>query len=203
MTADAWVAVDLGAQSGRVMLGGYTADGLDLTEVHRFANTPVRIDGIWCWDAERLFDDTVAGLAAAMRIANERGLRVQGIAVDSWGVDYGLIDAEGRLAAPVRHYRSATAEVMEAARSSAPADWAYARAGIVELPINTAFQLHRDVSLGLLDGDVTALLIPDLWTFWLCGARGAMGNQRQQERGAGLKYGAAFRGRGRYRFGLK
>lgn len=173
MTADAWVAVDLGAQSGRVMLGVYTADGLDLTEVHRFANTPVRIDGIWCWDAERLFDDTLAGLAAAMRIANERGLRVQGIAVDSWGVDYGLIDAEGRLAAPVRHYRSATAEVMEAARSSAPADWAYARAGIVELPINTAFQLHRDASLRLLDGDVTALLIPDLWTFWLCGARGA------------------------------
>lgn len=173
MTSDAFIAVDLGAQSGRVMLGTFTAEAFDLAEVHRFANTPVEIDGTWCWDAVRLFDDTLDGIASALRIADEQARRVRGIAVDSWGVDYGLIRPDGALAAPVRHYRSATAEDMQRALGAAPSQWAYARTGIVELPINTAFQLHRDAMLGLLDDDVMALLIPDLWTFWLCGARGA------------------------------
>lgn len=173
MTSDAFIAVDLGAQSGRVMLGTFTPGGFDLAEAHRFANTPIEVDGTWCWDTERLFDDTLTGIAAAVRAADSAGARVHGIAVDSWGVDYGLVDADGRLAAPVRHYRAADADTMMRAQRTAPSDWAYARAGIVELPINTAFQLHRDAELGLLDGEVTALLIPDLWTFWLCGARGA------------------------------
>lgn len=173
MTFDAFIAVDLGAQSGRVMLGVFTSDGVDLTEVHRFANSPIEVDGIWCWDIERLFDDTLTGIGNALRAAQATGARVQGIAVDSWGVDYGLVDAAGQLAAPVRHYRAADAETMAHAQGGAPSAWAYARTGIVELPINTAFQLHRDARLGLLEADVTALLIPDLWTFWLCGTRGA------------------------------
>ena len=173
MTPDAFIAVDLGAQSGRVMLGVFAPSGFDLTEVHRFANAPVEVDGAWCWDAERLFDDTLLGIAAAVRASSARGARVRGIAVDSWGVDYGLVTPHGALAAPVRHYRAADVATMERARLSAPSDWAYARTGIVELPINTAFQLHRDAGLGLLAGEVTALLIPDLWTRWLCGVPAA------------------------------
>ena len=173
MTPDAFIAVDLGAQSGRVMLGVFAPAGFDLTEVHRFANAPVEVGGAWCWDAERLFDDTLLGIAAAVRASSARGARVRGIAVDSWGVDYGLVTPHGALAAPVRHYRAADVATMERARLSAPSDWAYARTGIVELPINTAFQLHRDTGHGLLAGEVTALLIPDLWTFWMCGAPGA------------------------------
>jgi rhamnulokinase len=168
-----FVAVDLGGQSGRVVLGTFSAGGLTVDEVHRFANIPVLRDDVLCWDAERLFEETIAGIARALPLADSRGVRVEGIAVDSWGVDYGLVDAHGELVAPVRHHRAAEQRFVEAAGERVPATEAYARTGIMGLAINTSFQLIRDAGLGLLDGHPTALLTPDLWTYWLTGRRAA------------------------------
>ena len=99
MTASrSFAAVDLGAQSGRVVLGTFTPDGLALDEVHRFANEPITVSGTLCWDTSGLFDQTLIGIARACSLAGFRGGRIEGISVDSWGVDYGLVDAGGSLA---------------------------------------------------------------------------------------------------------
>src|SRR5690242_11011257 len=96
------VAVDLGATSGRVMLGRVGADRLDLTEVHRFGNEPVHLPGpggegaSLHWDVVGLFRDVVAGLRAVRRHLTD-GEQVAGIGIDSWAVDYGLLDARGEL----------------------------------------------------------------------------------------------------------
>ena len=86
-------AVDVGAQSGRVGVGRFDGERLTLTEVHRFPNTAVRAGGTLYWDILRLFNEVLDGLRAAGREAG----RVDALAVDSWGVDFGLIDRKGRL----------------------------------------------------------------------------------------------------------
>ncbi|MBK9738331.1 MAG: rhamnulokinase [Actinobacteria bacterium] len=168
-----FVAVDLGGQSGRVVLGTFTADGFRLDEVRRFANLPVLIDGVLCWDAEALFGDTIEGIREALLRAAALESEVAGIAVDSWGVDYGLVDDGGGLVSPVRHYRASESRFVAWAGERVSSAEAFSRTGIAEMPINTCFQLIRDAQGGLLAGRPTALLTPDLWTFWLTGTRGA------------------------------
>lgn len=170
---DAFIAIDLGAQSGRVMLGVLTDDAFALHEAHRFANEPKTVDGVLCWDTESLLEQTFDGLREAVRMAAGLQATVRGIAVDSWGVDYALVGPDGSLAAPMRHYRAASPADMESAALLVDPSSAYARTGIVELPINTCFQLHRDARAGLLDGPVQALLVPDFWVYRLTGVRSA------------------------------
>lgn len=168
-----FIAVDLGAQSGRVVLGTFTPGGLDLDEVHRFPNEPVTINGILCWDTDDLFEQTLAGIAHAIGQVATQGGRVEGISVDSWGVDYGLIDAGGALVLPVRNYRASDPAIVAIASERVSAAEAYARTGVTEMAINTCFQLIRDARAGLLAGSPTLLLTPDLWTYWLTGTLGA------------------------------
>lgn len=168
-----FAAVDLGASSGRVMLGCFDDSGFTLDEVHRFVNAPIDVDGVRCWDTDYLFDQTLLGLRNAVAAAAERGGALDGIAVDSWGVDYGIVDEHNRLTAPARHYRAAQESYVEWARERVPSMEAYRRSGIIELPMNTCFQLMRDVQHGLLVDGVTVLLTPDLWTAWLTGEHGA------------------------------
>ena len=89
-----YIAVDLGAESGRVMLGTVSDSRLDLEEIHRFGNGPVEQDGSLRWAFGKLFSDIKDGIAKAVKSADGQ---VCGIAVDSWGVDFGLIDADGKL----------------------------------------------------------------------------------------------------------
>ena len=96
-------AVDLGAQSGRVALGRFDGERLSVSEVHRFPNIPVRTRGTLQWDILRLYQDVLEGLRAAGRAAS----RVDSIAVDSWAVDFGLLDRAGRLLGNPVHYRDA------------------------------------------------------------------------------------------------
>ena len=168
-----FIAVDLGAQSGRVVLGTFTADGLTLDEVHRFANEPVTVSGTLCWDTDELFEQSLVGIARAVGQVAARGGRVEGISVDSWGVDYGLVDEGGALVAPVRHYRASDPALVSIAHERVGAAEAYARTGVTEMAINTCFQLMRDARAGLLAGRPTMLLTPDLWTYWLTGSVGA------------------------------
>ena len=168
-----FAAVDLGASSGRVMLGCFDDSGFTLEEAHRFVNAPIDVDGVRCWDTDYLFDQTLLGLQKAVTAAEERAGTLDGIAVDSWGVDYGIVDEHNRLTAPARHYRAAQESYVKWARERVPPMEAYRRSGIIELPMNTCFQLMRDVEQGLLVDGVTVLLTPDLWTAWLTGERGA------------------------------
>ncbi len=168
-----FIAVDLGAQSGRVVLGTFTQGGLDIDEVHRFPNEPVTIAGILCWDTDELFEQTLAGIARAIGQVVARGGRVKGISVDSWGVDYGLIDEGGALVHPVRNYRASDPALVAIATERVSTAEAYARTGVTEMAINTCFQLIRDARAGLLAGSPSMLLTPDLWTYWLTGTIGA------------------------------
>ncbi len=168
-----FVAVDLGAQSGRVVLGTFTPAGLTLVEVHRFSNEPITVAGTLCWDTDGLFEQTLIGIARACSLAGSRGAHVEGISVDSWGVDYGLVDASGSLVSPVRHYRASDPAIVPIANERVGTAEAYLRTGITEMAINTCFQLIRDTRAGLLASDTTMLLTPDLWTAWLTGSFGA------------------------------
>jgi rhamnulokinase len=172
-----FAAVDLGGQSGRVVLGRVHRDRLRYREVHRFANVPREVpadDGPrWHWDTRALWEETLEGLAAAVRGAAALGDRLAGIGVDSWGVDYGLVSQAGELVGPAVHHRSASADLVARADALVPAAQAWARTGIEKAPMNTSGRLAADARAGLLAPGVSALLTPDLFTFWLTGARGA------------------------------
>jgi rhamnulokinase len=172
-----FAAVDLGGQSGRVVLGRVHRDRLRYREVHRFANVPLEVStdhgARWHWDTGALWEQTLDGLAAAVAAAAALGDRLAGIGVDSWGVDYGLVSAAGDLIGPVTHHRSASGELVTAADALVPPAEAWARTGIEKAPMNTSGRLAADARAGLLAPGVTALLTPDLFTCWLTGARGA------------------------------
>jgi rhamnulokinase len=161
-------AVDLGAQSGRVAVGSLDGARLTVEEVHRFPNVPIRTDGTLYWDAPRLRADVLDGLRAAGRVG-----RVASVAVDSWAVDFGLVDRHGGLLRNPVHYRDGRrAAAVDAVFERVPARELYERTGIQLLPINTIFELS---ALAVADDPALAaahriLLVPDLFHHWLCGS---------------------------------
>jgi rhamnulokinase len=165
----AFAAVDLGAQSGRVAVGRFDGERLSVEEVHRFPNVPVRVRGTLHWDALRLYGDVLDGLRAAAASAE-----VASVAVDSWGVDFGLLDRAGRLVQNPVHYRdSRRAAAVETVYGKVGARTLYDRTGIQLMPINTVFELaamaaEPDPVLVAAD---RLLLIPDLFHHWLCGSK--------------------------------
>lgn len=158
-------AVDLGATSGRVLLGYVGHDELRLTDVARFKNSPVRtLDGLH-WSILELYRDVVEGLAAAVR----QEPQLAGIGIDSWAIDYGLM-RDGRLVgAPYSHRDERNIPAVEAAHALVPADELYRRNGLQHLPFNTVFQLTADRLAGTLEVADQFLLIPDLIAYWLTG----------------------------------
>ncbi|MEV4508881.1 rhamnulokinase family protein [Dactylosporangium sp. NPDC049525] len=160
-----FAAVDLGASSGRVMVGDVADGQVRLAEVARFANTPVRVRGTLHWDILALYQGILDGL----RVAGRDGA-VDSVGVDSWAVDYGLLDGDDRLLGNPVHYRDArTATVV----SPVPAAALYAATGIANQPFNTVYQLLAAADTAQLAAARTLLLIPDLITFWLSGTAGA------------------------------
>ena len=157
-------AVDLGASSGRVMVGEVGPDQLTLQEAHRFANHPVRAGGTWHWDILGLYREVLEGL--------RRAGPVESIGIDSWAVDYGLLDASGALLDnPVCYRDSRTEGVMERVLKLVSAEEQYAITGLQQLPFNTVYQLIAD-SAAMYDAK-NMLMIPDLLGYWLTGAIGA------------------------------
>lgn len=160
-------AVDLGASSGRVVRAQVgEATGLELTEVHRFGNGPVRVRATLHWDVVCLHREILAGLREAGH--------VDGIGVDTWAVDYGLLDADGALlGTPVHHRDDRTAGVAERVHRTVPAAELYARTGLQELPFTSIYQLVAAAGSAQLAAARQLLLVPDLLTYWLTGERGA------------------------------
>jgi len=158
-------AVDLGATSGRVILGHVSANELSIRPVARFPNTPVRtIDGLH-WNILELYRSVIAGLGAAVR--EESGIASVGI--DSWAVDYALL-RNGRMLGVPYHYRDdrnhpAVTTVHELV---SPAEL-YAANGLQHLPFNSVYQLEADRAAGTLEVADSLLLIPDLLAYWMTG----------------------------------
>lgn len=163
-------AIDLGASSGRVMLGCVGDGALEVTEVSRFANLPVRTNGVLHWDVLRLHRGVLEGLRAAGTQVD----RLDSIGIDSWAVDYGLLDEDGVLLGNPVHYRDPrTAGVMQGVLGRVSAAELYGITGLQQLPFNTAYQLVSALGSAQLQAAHTMLLIPDLLSYWLTGEIGA------------------------------
>lgn len=164
----AFAAVDLGASSGRVIVGTVADERVTLHEVNRFPNGPVRVGGSLHWDVLGLYRGILDGLRAATR---EAGV-LDGIGIDSWAVDYGLLDADGALLGTPFHYRDARTDgVPSTVFATIPAAELYARTGLQVQPFNTVFQLVAAQGTAALAAARQLLLIPDLLGYWLTGER--------------------------------
>ena len=160
-----YLAIDLGAESGRVMLGTLDGAKISLEELHRFPNTPVKADGALTWNITALFDEVKAGL----RLAAARRLPIASLSTDSWGVDYMLFDGAGELMEPTFHYRDArTARGVEVAKSRVDWKMIFDETGIQFMPLNTLFQLAAE-SPERLGRAAQMLTIADAFNFLLCG----------------------------------
>ncbi|GAA1782624.1 rhamnulokinase family protein [Luedemannella flava] len=159
----AYVAVDLGASSGRVIVGAVDGNRVELTEVHRFANEPVELPDGLHWDVLGLYKEVLAGLRAA------EPHRPRSAGIDSWAVDYGLLDAGGALLGLPYHYRDR--RTGDRVDPLDPAEM-YRRTGLAQQPFNTLYQLRADdpARLAAAGG---MLMLPDLFAYWLTGERGA------------------------------
>jgi rhamnulokinase len=164
-----YIAVDLGAESGRIMLGSVSADKLDLTEIHRFGNGPIEVNGSLHWDFEKLLSEIKTGISKAVK---QTGGEIEGIGVDSWGVDYGLVGADGRLIDRPYHYRdSRTNGMMEKAFELMGKKQIYENTGIQFVQLNTLYQL---LARRLSDPETLAkaknlIFMADLVSYNLCG----------------------------------
>ncbi|MGY3381257.1 rhamnulokinase [Arthrobacter sp. TE12231] len=163
-----FAAVDIGASSGRVILGHVIEGRAELETVHRFPNGVKELDGGLRWDFDALFAEVLTGLAAAATAAAARGESIASIGIDTWAVDYGLVNAAGDLVAAPFSYRDdrSRAAVARVHQLLDPARL-YATTGLQFLPFNTIYQLATEAHL---DG-LQALLIPDLIGFLLTGQR--------------------------------
>jgi rhamnulokinase len=160
-----FAAVDLGASSGRVMVGRVGPSTLELTAAHRFANEPVRAGGTLHWDILALHRGMLDGLRNAGP--------VDGIGIDSWAVDYGLLDASGALLGNPVHYRDTRTDgVPERVAALVGDDRLYEITGLQKLPFNTAYQLVAARDTPQYQAARTLLMIPDLLAYWLTGEIG-------------------------------
>ncbi|MEV6170642.1 rhamnulokinase family protein [Streptomyces sp. NPDC051954] len=160
-----YAAVDLGASSGRVMVGRVGPGSLELGEAHRFPNRPVRVPEGLRWDILSLYAGVLDGLRAAGQ--------VDSVGIDSWAVDYGLLDADGALLGNPVHYRDPRTEgIAEKVWATVPAPELYAATGLQYAPFNTLYQLVAARSAEQLAHAKRLLLVPDLVSYWLTGEQG-------------------------------
>jgi len=167
---DLYIAVDLGAGSGRVFLAGTSAGKLLLEEIRRFHYPPAEQDGHLRWDVLRIFDEIKTGARSAGERARVLGSGVTSIGVDSWGVDYGLIDGAGNLIEqPICYRDGRTKGIIEEVVTRVPRAELYRRTGIQLLELNTLFQLYAHARSGISNRAARMLQIPDLIQFFLSG----------------------------------
>ena len=165
-----FAAIDLGASSGRVVCGRFDGSVMTLEELHRFANRPVRLPDGLRWNLLHLFTEAVGAL---------RGRSLAGVGVDTWGVDYALLDERGRVLGLPFHYRDERTE-------GASGIEGYDVTGIQDMPINTVYQLRADDRVS--EAHAIAL-VPDLLAYWLSRRAGQRAHERLHDRAAGRAHG--------------
>lgn len=164
------LAFDLGASSGRAMLGRLVDGKIEIEELHRFSNDPVQAGGRLHWDILRLLHELKQGLLKA----KHRGITVSSIGIDTWGVDFGLLDRNGELLGNPIHYRDPhTNGKMDSVFAKVPAEEVFARTGIQFMSINTLYQLAslKDAGSILLQEGRDFLMIPALLRYYLTGEK--------------------------------
>lgn len=160
---------DFGASSGRAIIATYDAGKLDLQEVHRFSNDPVMINGYLYWDILRLYHEIKQGIISA-----KLNGRFDAIGIDTWGVDYGIIDVDGNLAENPVHYRDTNAHGIEdEVHSIVSKEELYKRTGIQYLDFNSLYRLYNTVKhcRRKIDSCDKILFIPDLFAYFLTGVK--------------------------------
>ncbi len=165
------LAFDLGAESGRAILGQFDGNKIQLSEVHRFPNDPVPLPDGLHWNVLGLWSEVRKGMALGMKAADGH---LDGMGIDTWGVDFGLLDAHGALLGNPTHYRDGRTDgMMEAAFQRVPRADIFAQTGIQFMQLNTLYQL---LAMALqnspqLAAAQTFLTMPDLLNYWLTGRK--------------------------------
>ena len=166
------LAFDLGASNGRAILGRFDGEKITMTELHRFENNYIEMNGIYYWDTPYLYNQLKQGLLKFVQ--GDYG-PLDSFGIDTWGVDFGLLDKNGQLAGLPRSYRLGNQDDIDAVKAVIPAQTLYERSGIdTTLTFNTLYQLYRrkrenDPALEIAD---TMLLTPDLLGYFLTGSKG-------------------------------
>src|SRR5438067_7869992 len=164
-----YLALDLGAESGRAILAKLADTKIELSEVHRFANTPVQLPTGLYWDTLRLFHEICCGIRAARRACDH----LDGIAIDTWGVDFGLLGPNGELLQNPRHYRDPrTRGIHQEVFATVSRQEIFGQTGVQFMDINSLYQLYsmsRD-SPQLVEIASKLLFMPDLFNYFLTGA---------------------------------
>ncbi len=166
------IAFDLGASNGRAILGQFDGEKLTMQELHRFENNFIEMNGVFYWDTPYLFNQLKQGLLAFKQGGYGE---LDSFGIDTWGVDYGLLDKNGHLARVPRSYRLGVQADIDAVKAIIPEEILYARTGIdTNLTFNTLYQLYRRKKEqdSALDIAQTLLLTPDLLGYFLTGEKG-------------------------------
>lgn len=164
------LAFDFGASSGRMILSR-TEDGkITLEELHRFSNDPVRVGNVFYWDTFRLYHELKTGLKKAAA----KNLPIESLAIDTWGVDYGLLDENDNLIGnPINYRDDRTIGVIDESDRIVPLKEQYAKAGLQFMNFNTIYQMMADQKMrpAILEKAKTLLFMPDLFVFFLTGKK--------------------------------
>jgi len=165
-----FLAVDIGASSGRCILGCVENEALKYEEVHRFSNEIINEKGVLCWNTDALFGEIINGMKKCADI----GKIPESVGIDTWGVDFVLLDSKNRLLGNAVSYRDSRTEDMEAEVSCCiPGGELYARTGIQKMSINTIYQLmaakNQPAPHNFLSQAKKMLMLPDYFHFRLCG----------------------------------
>ena len=170
MTLQNFLAVDLGAESGRVMVGGFDGNWLSLHEAHRFRNIPLHRKGHILWDVKRLFAEIQNGVR---RAAGRVGETVS-LGIDTWGVDFALLDRDGKLSQNPYHYRDRRTDgIMEKVFNHVSDEELFQTTGVQSMQINTLMQLYAlwGSDPGVVENSSALLMMPDLFHYWLTGEK--------------------------------
>lgn len=166
MAEERYVAIDLGAGSGRVMLARFDGRRLGVEELHRFENPGVEVLGALHWDVLGLYRDICEGLGAAA------SAKPVSLGVDTWGVDFALLGSDGELLGNPRHYRDGrTAGKMAEAFRIVPREEIFEHTGLQFMEINSLFQLYSMKGGPALEAAASLLMVPDLFHYWFTGER--------------------------------
>jgi rhamnulokinase len=162
------VAIDLGASSGRIAVGSLDSGSLVIQEVHRFKHeAKVTEDGGLHWEWARIVDEVKTGLLKAQELGE-----IISVGIDTWAVDYGLLDIQGNLIEEPYCYRdSRTDGLMQSISDSLGAEWIYQKTGIQFMFFNTAYQLHAARNTAAMKSATTFLMLPDLLNYVLSGVQ--------------------------------
>lgn len=163
-----FLAIDIGASSGRHIVGRLENGRLATQEVYRFENGTENIGGRLIWNCERLFGEILKGLKTAV----EKGFKPDYVGIDTWAVDYVLLDKDDKPVSPVYAYRDGRGEIAaKKLHKKVPLETLYKRSGIQYQPFNTVYQLFDDLNCGRLESAETMLMLPDYFHFLLTGVK--------------------------------